>query len=58
MSFFIFLFFLLSIIFSEKTERSQNNTRKLQTDGYSNLRIYTNVNCLLYEDIEEDSPSK
>jgi len=58
MSFFIFLFFLLSIIFSEKTERSQNNTRKLQTDGYSNLRIYTNVNCLLDEGIEKESPSK
>ena len=47
MSFFIFLFFLFSIIFSEKIAPSKGDTRKLQSDdGYSNIRIYVNDNCL------------
>ena len=47
MSFFILLFSLFSIIFSEKTGSSKSDTRKLQSDdGYSNIRIYVNDNCL------------
>ena len=58
MSFFIFLFFLLSIIFSEKIDSSQGDTdtRKLQSnDGYSNIRIHVDDYCL---GLEEDSSSK
>ena len=47
MSFFIFLFFLLSIIFSEKIDSSQSDKRKLQTaEEYSNIRIHINYDCL------------
>ncbi len=55
MSFFIFLFFLLSIIFSEKIDSSQSDTRKLQSDGFSNIRIHTDVDCLY---LSSTSPSK
>ena len=47
MSFFIFLFFLLSIVFSEKIDSSQSDKRKLQiADEYSNIRILIDYNCL------------
>ena len=56
MSFFIFLFFLFSIIFSEKAGPSKRDIRKLQSDdGYSNIRIYVNDNCL---GIEPTTPCK
>jgi len=47
MSFFIFLFFLLSIVFSEKIDSSQSDKRKLQiADEYSNIRIFIDYKCL------------
>ena len=56
MSFFIFLFFLFSVIFSEKIDPSQSDKRKLQSeDGYSNIRIHIDYECLY---LTSTSPSK
>ena len=46
MSFYTFLFLLISIGFSEITNPSKDYIRNLQSDdGYSDIRIYVDYSC-------------
>lgn len=52
MSSFIFLFLLISITFSEKTNPSKDDTRNLQSDDeFDNIRIYINYNCFDFKSL-------
>ena len=54
MEFLFFIFFLITIICSEKKDLLNENKRNLQSslnslqesDTYENIRIYVNYNCL------------
>ena len=48
MSFFLFIFFLIVIIFSEKIDEPMSNIRNLQTESneFDSIRIYVDDNCL------------
>ena len=47
MSYLLFLFFLIAIKCFEGLDNAKNNTRKLQSGEYENIRIYIDAKCLL-----------
>ena len=47
MAFIFFIFSLIVAIKSEKNHDSMNNNRDLQSEEFSNIRIYIDANCLI-----------
>ena len=47
MSFYFFIFFFILIKCSEKSDNSKKDERKLQSEKFSNLRIYVDYKCLI-----------